>query len=83
MNNISTRKEVENNYSFWSLQKNRKSKYPRNCSSDMILNENNSLLEEESPSKILLDNNITLEISQKPYQYIIFQQKFYKNIYNK
>lgn len=83
MSNISTRKEVENNYSFWSLQKNRKSKYPRNRTSDLILNENNSLVEEESPSKILLDNNITLEISQKPYQYIKFQQKINKTIYYK
>lgn len=66
MTNISTRKEVEKNYSFWSLQKNRKTQLSKH--KNFLLNEYNSLSFDDPPSNILVENNITLEVSKNPYR---------------
>lgn len=71
MNNIGARKEIEKNYSFWSLKKLKRD--------ENSLKKPKKLSENRSISKDSVENsgkfNILSEISQKPYKFAIFLLK--------
>lgn len=73
MKNISSRKEIERNYSFLSVQKQPRwgtsVKKRAFNSKDFILNNDKSTNLDKSNINILIQNNINLEISHIPYRF--------------